>query len=197
MANAAVDLLTWAEWQAWAGVQPENPNVNQAQVALMITAASRSFQREAGGRVFISAADAQEFAGHNGANQQLRYPPVASSPTPVIEYWNDTAWTAAAAASYPRQISLTTGEVRMTSGVFSRGLLWRITYTGGYSCATVPEDIKGAVFDMVQRARKRVEGKQGIKSDARGNQSTSYDLAELMTDQIRKIAIGYRVIYNR
>lgn len=193
----AVDLLTFEEYVAWAGLKPENKNLIQDQVTLFIIAASRAFMKAAGGRVFLSAADVQELDGHGGLIQQCRYPPVAADPALVIEYWNWNTWTTASTGQYPRETNLDTGEIRMTNSAFGRGIRWRLSYTGGWAQASVPEDIKQAVFDLVQRAKKRAEGKQGIRSDSRGDQNISYDLHELMNEPIRAVAASYRVIYNR
>lgn len=197
MANTAIDLLTFDEFSAWAGHEPEEPGVNQPQVELLITAASRAFMKAAGGRIFLSGEDKQEFDGHGGLIQQCRFPPVASDPALVIEYWNVTAWATASTGQFPREVNLTTGEVRMTNAAFGRGSRWRLTYTGGYAVVAIPEDIKGAVFDLVQRAKKRVEGKQGVKSDGRADQQSTFDLHRLMNEPIAAVAAAYRVFYNR
>lgn len=193
MANAAIDLLTFDEFLTLQGLKVNNPNVDQVQIELLITAASRVFQTAAAGRVFLSASDAQELDGHGGMIQYCRYPPVTSL---VIAYWNVSEWVTASTALYPRELNTTTGEVRMTSSPFSRNLRWRLSYTGGWTQVLIPEDIKVAVFDLVQRSRKRVEGKQGVRSDGRADQQSRFDLHLNMTPQIQAVAESYRVIYN-
>lgn len=198
MANAAVDLLTFEEFLTWSGIKPENHRVNQDQVENLITAASRIFSILAGRRLFIQAQDIQQFRGHNGLVQQVRYPPIddASENAPVIEFWNWNTWETAGATTYPREFDYVTGQVRMTNSGFGRGILWRITYTGGWEQTDLPEDIKQATFDLVQRAHKRAEGKQGVLSDGKADQNVSYDLHKLANEVIRSVANGYRVIYN-
>jgi len=196
MANAAVDLITFATYCEIAGIDKLD-NVRQGQVERLISAASRQFQLTADGRAFIQATDIQEFQGHGLLAHQVRYPPISSvvGDVPVIEYWNGTAWTTASVAEFPRQFDYVAGIVRMTESPFARGTRWRITYKGGWAVASIPEDIQLATFQLVQRALKRTGGKEGVKSEGRQQQNAAFDLADLMTGAIRSIAQGYKVIY--
>jgi len=53
----------------------------------------------------------------------------------------------------------------------------KIKYTAGYSAANMPEDLKGAVIELVSR-KFNVRGQEGIKSERLGRWSRTYGTAQ-------------------
>lgn len=196
MGNSAVDLLTFDEYTNWTRLKKDNKKVDKVQIALMITAASRQFSNAALGRKFLQTSRLFSFTGDGSQEQQLPEPPNDSETAIVMEYWQSPNWVTAGTDLYPRETDDAKGIVRLRDSYFGRGVRWRITYTGGYLVASVPEDIKMAVMQLVQRSLLRARGKEGVKSSSQGDQNITLNLDKANTEMIQKAANPYRVIYN-
>lgn len=192
-ADTAVDLITRDTFLAYAGREPGSKLTNEARLDLLVTSCSLLFSDLAGGRKFIEVIDIQHFDGRMQQRIYVRNPPIKAAPVLVLEYWNSTAWKVADATTYARELENAKGLVRLTSSAF-HPVRWRVTYTGGYVLAAIPFDIKQAVCQLVDRAEQRAAGKEGIRSDSKSEQSVQFDLGDVATEPIRRIAAKYKVV---
>ena len=185
--NPTDDLVSLDEYLAYGGRNKDSDKTNVQRLELLITSASQLFQGLAGGRKFVHAEDIFYFDGHATSRLFIRYTPIDSGETVTLEYWNGTAWTEAAAATHPREIDYIDGKITLTSTVFHRAM-WRVTYTGGYVLASIPTFVKDAVCQLVHRAEMRADGREGVGSVSMNDQSTSYDLKDMVTGSIKSAA---------
>lgn len=168
---------------------PENA---ETQVEMHINAISLLVNRFCG-RSFItpSTALAEVFDGDTTKDYYAKNIPLAASPAPALAYWNGTAWTA---CTYTFTYVEATGRVYFTDGnTFWQGSdNWRLTYSYGYTRPNVPYDLKLAVFWMVDRAMMLASGKQGLDAENFGDQSTSYNLKQLVDANIMQVLMQYK-----
>lgn len=193
-ADITIDLITRDTFLEYAGRQPDSKLTNEARLDMLVTSCSQLFTELAGGRKFLEASDLQHFDGKKQQRIFVRYPPINSSPAIILEYWNITAWKTADATTYAREQENAIGLIRLTSSVF-HPVRWRVTYTGGYILASIPFDIKQAVCQLVDRAEQRAAGKEGVRSDSKSNQSVQFDLGEVATETIKRVAAKYKVVH--
>ena len=195
MSAGAADLITLVEYQNYGAKDQDDKNVNQDHHEFLITAASKAFTQLVG-RELLTAEHLYDFKGHGGLIQYLPRPPVTT--LTLIEFWRTTEWVTADTGIYPRELepAVDATHIRMTSAVFSRGIQWRITYTGGYAQAAIPMDIKECVCQLVQRSMTRALGKEGVTASSMNDQNISLDLKLLASDKIQQIADRYKTIVN-
>lgn len=192
--DTAVDLITRDTFLEYAGREPDSKLTNEARLDMLVTSCSLLFTDLAGGHKFLEAEDIQHFDGRKQHQIYVRYPPIKVSPAVVLEYWNATAWMVADTTTYAREQENAAGLIRLTSSVF-HPVRWRVTYTGGYGLTSIPFDIKQAVCQLVDRAEQRAAGKEGVTNDSKSNQSVQFDLAEVATEAIGRIAAKYKVVH--
>ncbi len=152
------------------------------------------------GRKIISPAAADEIFDGTGIDtyhvKNQHFQNIVAD-APVISYrsGDGTDWTVMSTSEYPREFDIDTGMVWLVNGlVFTTGKRnYKINHRYGYLITDVPESIKIAASELVERCRKRMD-KTGLKSVKVGEAVTSYDLGSLMNPAIKVLLDGYRRI---
>lgn len=158
------------------GYEIDNTNRDDTQYEQYINQASQFIETHCN-RKFITGSVAEIFDGNDHKDYYVKYGRITD--TPVIAYWDGDSWENLDTDIY--DITYTTGgRVYFTDGnVFSEGKdNWRVTYSYGYTLATVPDDLKMACVGLIRFIEVQSQ-KMGITYEAVGNNITTYDIRNI------------------
>ena len=178
-------LITLEDFQAFMADDSDTA-LNKDELHFHINQASQAIVNYLD-RLVAPAQDVTEvFDGDDSKDYYVRYIRINAEPT--LSFWNGSDWTEMAIASYYWTYNATTGRIYFERGrQFCEGSdNYRIIYTTGYSVADVPAPIKQACCQLVQRGKLKADaGKEGMRSEAVGEVSNSYDLPDWPPDVLR------------
>lgn len=194
--DALIDVVTY---KAIYGVsQSQQANDEDEQITRRINGYSRTIINYCGQKFrqpmngATPAAIDEIFSGKGISSYWARNRYISGTPVPKLYYLSDSAWVEATSADYKFSYNNQTGEVYFTDGhIFPCGNNnWKFVYSYGYTIATMPDDLKNACADLVYRAMKRMQGKEGVVSESFGDQNTSFNFAT-MPDNIKDDLMPY------
>lgn len=173
-------LITVEEYITFLGKDPVNVTYQDfevSQIEMFIGLVSEHIERTCG-RKFITpaAAVAEIFSGNDRGDYYTDNGRVNAAPT--LAYWDGDSWVALD-SNYTWAYDQDSGRVYFTDGsLFWKGSdNWKITYSYGWALADVPPDLKYLCQSEVRRRLLLME-KEGLKTEAVGEASTSYNLTE-------------------
>lgn len=188
--DSSIALITEDEYRTFAEVSDTNTNFDSEKAAIFINAASQMIKNWCG-RNFLSAANQTEILDGDGTTSYMpKNQPVNG--VSKIEIWDGQEWDELEAANY--DYTYDDNEIYFTDGnLFSRGIKnYRVTYSSGYAQSDIPWDLKRACAQLVQRALKKADKKEGLSSESFGDATTSYDLGSLISPDIVAVLSMYR-----
>ena len=176
-------LVTYEELIEYLGDSADAASVTESRGNMLINMASEMIENHTR-RKWISGTDTHIFRGHNSSEYHARYWPISGTPT---IYWHDgDDWEEASSASYPTDqiddeglITFTRGHKFWTSSYRKN---WKVVYTYGYARGSVPYDLKQACLTLVHRMLLKANRKEGVQSESFGDQTTTYNLAQIPED---------------
>lgn len=185
---ALIEFDTFLEYKGQEAPEKEK----QTAVELIINGVSVAVTKYLGRELLAPAAAITELIDGDGeSNAYAKNVPILASPTPKLEYGNGSSWTEIATTFYAYVSE--TGELYFHDSIFSEGKRnYRLTYKYGYTVEQMPRDIVLAVCQLVDRAIMLAEDKQGLNSLSFGTSSTSYNLNELLDNNVKMLLQPYR-----
>jgi len=195
MSLASNALITVKEFKALANLSVDNENVDDKAIEAFVNSASQIIE-EYCNRKFITPSDAiaEIFDGDGQKDVYVEHRRIAD--TPVLEYWDGTAWQTMTTTQYPRSFDGDKGRVWLNNGAkFSTGQdNYRVTYKYGWVRASIPNSLKLTCAQITHRQMTRMlEGKEGKKQENFETGSTIWQL-EPLSDDIKEALATYRRI---
>lgn len=190
-------LITVEEFKAYRGDDP-TAQVNEDGLNVHINAASMAIANYCNRTLCpVTSVSGEKFRGDDTVLYLVKNLYMDSGTTPTLYYYTGLSWQEMTAAQYPREVDYSEGRIEFMQGhIFAKGVRYKVDYATGYAQASVPDDLKLACFDWVNRAKLRAEGKEGIASESIGEVTNSYNLAtlpdsiKLVLNKYRRIAVG-------
>lgn len=199
--EAANALLTVEEFSIYTGDADQDTLPDKDQTQLLINLVSDILEDHLDRKLITPAANVDEiFDGTGSDRYYVRQGRILASPTPEL-FWlqADGTWgDALVSPSYLWTFDVESGRIYFTDGnKFSRGTgNWKISYSYGWTQATVPSVIKLAVFRSVHRLSQLAGGREGLRSESLGAAgSTTYSLDELIPADLMKRLERYSHAY--
>ncbi len=175
-------LLTWAEFCAYEGADPSD-TTDKSRVEKLIASATATIERYCN-RLF-------ESASRTIIDQWKSSVTFKAIPITTAQIFVDSA------GVFGPETEVTSGYwLDKESGILAWNMFYstmaqiKVVYTGGF--ATVPEDLKEAIFKTVKWDKARIfSGQVGIRSTVSGDITTNYDTA--LPYEVRQTLDLYRL----
>lgn len=187
-------LITIDEYLELSGNSGDS-NVDENVIIPHINTASKLIERFLNRVVCPVTAISEKFSGAGSDQYYVNHRYIDTTTAPTVYYYDGTSWVEMTTTLYPRDVTGAIGLIELTQGyTFWEGKKnFKVSYNTGYATASVPADIKGCCFRIVQRLRKLAEKKEGLTSESFGDATTSYELNDI-TKHILKDITSYRSV---
>jgi len=194
-------IMTVDQYLERSGDKLDEQSADRIQIGLLINSVSDHLENYLQRAIVAPAAAVTEYIfGHAGpdyyckngrinALTSLKYQDTVDANDGTI------TWTLMSAGDYPRSITAESGKFEFVNGhVFTAGQRYEFIYTTGWEVGSVPDPIVLVGVMLIKRLLKSLDDKEGVTSKSIGDQTTSYDLAKLMTARHRDMLRKYKVV---
>lgn len=172
--NALIEVREYLEL---LGKPVDDPDTPETKIIVHVNAVSQLIEKYLGRVVCPEQSKDDFFRGDDTDTYYVKHRYIASG-SPTLYYWDGDEWVEMTVANYPRQTDDSRGEIWFSNGhQFHRATRYKVTYTTGYSRASVPDDVKLACVRLVQQSIMRADGKEGLRSESLGDAQTTYSMA--------------------
>lgn len=192
-------LASLDEFKERAAISLTETNYNDTQLEHHINAVSTMVHNFLNRSLIKpSALVTETWAGDGTYCYYPQNQPIVTDATNALYYWDGDSWVSVSTSTYPWSYDTDfNGRLFFTDGdTFWRygqpGFKnWRFDYFYGYTVATVPEDIKMAVCELVVRSLLATK-KSGLATEGYGDATTTYNLAGGIPDNIKAMILKYK-----
>ena len=192
-------VITQVEYLRAIGKSKDNPKIDNNQLIELINHASDYLEEYLQRKVVAPAsAIAETITGISGPIYYVNNARITSVNTleefSRVDSDGAIEWDTRTVAERPYVFDEDKGEFEFVNGHEFYGGRWRLTYETGWAIADVPGPIKTVAISLVQRMIKMMAGKDGVSSQNFGDQSTTYDLNQQLTNRHKMLLSRYRRI---
>lgn len=172
---AANALIEVEEYLNYAGISPDNPDLNEPLMFMHINAVSQALETYLGRKVCPTQDANDTFYGDGEADYYVDHMRINAAPT--LYYWDGDSWEEMTTSSYPREYLGAKGLIWLTQYVFEHKQQYKCSYNTGWDRDNVPDDLKLACMRLTMRGLKLAKDKkEGVASETFGDQTTRFTL---------------------